>query len=146
MADPNKHPNHLGVWGWLGGGRWGVERYLYSLHRLTGLGLLLYLLLHIFVTSARAFGKQSWEAWMQAVSAPVFAWGEFLVFIAFGFHALNGVRLILVELGYAVGKPEDPVYPYRSSLNSQRPLTVILMIVATLVIAAGAYDFLALSH
>lgn len=134
------------MWGWLGGGRWGVERYLYFLHRLTGLGLLLYFLLHIFVTSSRALGKQSWEAWMQAVSSPFFAWGEFLVFLAFAFHALNGVRLILIELGYAVGKPEDPVYPYRSSLNSQRPLLVVLMVVVVLIVGVGGYDFLALTH
>jgi len=146
MADPQQYPNRLGVWGWLGGGRWGAERYLYSLHRLTGLGLLLYFLLHIFVTSSRALGKQSWEASMQAVASPLFAWGEFLVFLAFAFHALNGVRLILVELGYAVGQPEDPVYPYRSSLNSQRPLLAVVMIVAAVIVGAGGYEFLALSH
>jgi succinate dehydrogenase/fumarate reductase cytochrome b subunit len=37
--------------------------------------------------------------------------GEHLVFVAFAFHALNGVRLVLVELGFAVGKPLEPVYP-----------------------------------
>ena len=40
MLDNKGHPNRLGVWGWLGGGRWGLERYLYTLHRVTGLGLL----------------------------------------------------------------------------------------------------------
>ena len=58
MLDNKGHPNRLGIWGWLGGGRWGIERYLYTLHRLTGLGLLLYFLLHIVVTSARAFGRR----------------------------------------------------------------------------------------
>lgn len=146
MGDLPKYPNRLGVWGWLGGGRWGVERYLYSLHRLTGLGLLFYFLLHIFVTSSRALGKESWEASMQAVSSPLFVWGEFLVFLAFVFHALNGLRLVLIELGYAVGKPEDPVYPYRSSLNSQRPLLVVVMIVAAIIVGAGGYDLLALTR
>lgn len=146
MGHLAEYPNRLGVWGWFGGGRWGVERYLYSLHRLTGLGLLLYLLLHIFVTSLRAFGQESWDTTMSVLSSPLFAWGEFLVFLAFAFHALNGLRLILIELGYAVGKPEDPVYPYRSSLNSQRPLMVAVMIVAALLIGAGGYDFWVLSH
>jgi succinate dehydrogenase / fumarate reductase cytochrome b subunit len=146
MGHLAKYPNRLGVWGWLGGGRWGLERYLYSLHRLTGLGLLLYLLLHIFVTSLRALGEESWEASMGVFSSPFFAWGEFLVFLAFAFHALNGLRLILIELGYAVGKPEDPVYPYRSSLNSQRPLMVVVMVVVVIIIGAGGYDFLFLAH
>jgi len=44
------------VKGWLGGGRWGFERYLYALHRLTGLALLAYFVMHIGITSSRAFG------------------------------------------------------------------------------------------
>jgi len=47
-------PNRLGMRGWAVGGRWGLERYLYTLHRVTGLALLAYFLLHIFVTSSRA--------------------------------------------------------------------------------------------
>lgn len=145
MSEPKRYPNHLGIRGWAFGGRWGFERYLYTLHRLSGLALLFYFVLHIFVTSTRALGRASWESAMGAVASPIFAWGEYLVFVAFAFHALNGVRLILIELGFAVGKPEDPVFPYRSSLNSQRPLMAVLMLVAVLVILAGGYDFLALS-
>ena len=86
-------PNRLGIWGWLGGGRWGFERYLYTLHRLTGLGLLAYFLLHIVVTSCARLGEQSWEASMARVAGPLFVVGEYLVFAAFAFHAANGIRL-----------------------------------------------------
>lgn len=146
MKEPKKYPNKLGVWGWIGGGRWGIERYLYTLHRISGLVILAYFLLHIFVTSSRALGRQGWEASMNAVSSPIFGWGELLVFFAFAVHALNGVRLIIIELGVAVGKPEDPVYPYRSSLNTQRPLMVGVMLVAAAIIVAGGYDFLITRH
>ncbi len=61
MAEIKRHDNRLGIWGWLGGGRWGVERYAYILHRLTGLGILLYFLMHIVVTSLRAFGIYAME-------------------------------------------------------------------------------------
>ena len=33
MAEIKRYDNRLGLWGWLGGGRWGVERYAYILHR-----------------------------------------------------------------------------------------------------------------
>ena len=99
------HPNRLGIRGWVGGGRWGFERYLYTLHRLTGLGLLAYFLLHIFVTSARVFGPESWARSMARVTGPLFTWGEYAVFAAFAFHAVNGIRLGLIELGFAVGRP-----------------------------------------
>ena len=125
MLQNKGRPNRLGIWGWLGGGRWGFERYLYTLHRLTGLGLLAYFLLHIVVTSARAFGEQSWAASMARVAGPLFVVGEYLVFAAFAFHAANGIRLALIELGFAVGKPIEPVYPYRTSVDVQRPLAIV---------------------
>lgn len=144
MLETNGHPNRLGIWGWLGGGRWGMERYLYTLHRLTGLGLLAYFLLHVFVTSRRAFGPDAWKAAMDAVSGPLFVVGEFLVFAAFAYHAVNGVRLVLIELGWAIGKPIEPIYPYRTSVHEQRPLALGVMVVAGLIVLAGGLDFFVL--
>ena len=135
-------PNRLGIRGWLGGGRWGMERYLYTLHRITGLGLLVYFLLHIFVTSSRALGEAPWKWAMGAVSGGVFKVGEYLVYAAFAFHAINGIRLIIVELGFGVGKPIEPVYPYRTSVHVQRPLAVAVMIVAVILVALGGWDLL----
>lgn len=146
MKDDEKYPNKLGLIGWLGGGRWGIERYLYTLHRLTGLGILFYFMLHILVTSSRVFSEKAWETWMGIFSSPLFKIGEFLVYVAFAYHAINGIRLILIELGFSVGRAEEPVYPYKSSLNVQRPLMVAAMIVAAILIAAGGYDFFALTH
>jgi len=146
MALARNHPNRLGIVGWLTGGRWGLERYLYTLHRVTGLGLLFYFLLHILVTSARAFGQDAWAAAMGAVDHPLLRLGEFLVFAAFAIHAANGIRLIIIELGWGVGKAEDPVYPYRTSLNVQRPLMVAVMLVAAVIVVLGGWDFLSLTH
>ncbi len=145
MAEMRRHDNRLGIWGWLGGGRWGVERYAYILHRLTGLGILFYFLLHILVTNMRARGVYLWVEGA-LLDKPVFKAGEFLVFAAFAYHALNGMRLILVEMGVAAGKPIEPVYPYRTSLNVQRPLLIVVMILTAVVVAAGGYEYLALSH
>jgi succinate dehydrogenase / fumarate reductase cytochrome b subunit len=142
MLESKGRPNRLGIWGWLGGGRWGVERYLYTLHRLTGLGILAYFLLHIFVTTSRVYGPESWKAAMDLVKGPLFTVGEFLVFAAFGFHAVNGVRLFLIELGWGVGKPIEPVYPYRTSVDVQRPLAIGAMILAAIFVVLGGLDFL----
>ncbi len=143
MAEIKKYPNRLGPVGWLFGGKWGLDRYLYSLHRITGIGLVLYFLMHIVVTSIRAFGgKNAWEMTMGFVEHPIFRIGEFLVFAAFAIHGMNGLRLILVELGFAVGKAEEPVYPYSSSLQVQRPLSIMMMAIAAVFILAGGYRFL----
>lgn len=148
MIESKGRPNRLGIAGWLGGGRWGLERYLYTLQRVTGLGLLLYFVLHIFVTSSRAFGadlaaRQGWWQWaMGSVSGGIFRIGEFLVFAAFAFHALNGIRLALVELGIAIGRPIEPVYPYRTSVHEQRPLAIGVMVLAAILAAVGGFGFL----
>ena len=127
-----------------GGGRWGVERYAYILHRLTGLGILFYFLMHVVVTSLRARGIYLWVEG-GVFHQPLFKFGEFLVFAAFAYHAFNGVRLVLVELGFAVGKPIEPIYPYKTSLNVQRPLLIVMMVLAAVFLAAGGYAFLGLA-
>ncbi len=141
MAVPKKYDNRLGLKGWWGGGRWGFERYMYTMHRLTGLGVLSYFVLHILVTSSRAFGSVAWEQWMGAVAGPLFRVGEFLVVLAFIFHAFNGIRLVLIELGFAVGPAEEPIYPYKTSLNKQRPLLVAMMVLAGIAVVFTGYDF-----
>jgi succinate dehydrogenase / fumarate reductase cytochrome b subunit len=144
--ESKKYDNHLGITGWLGGGRWGVERYLYFLHRLTGLAILAFFLLHIFASSTRIYGPETWNAAMQTLKNPFFRLGEYLVFIAFAFHALNGIRLIFVELGLAVGKAEEPIFPYKSSINNQRPFMVVTMVIAAVLIVFGGYNSFFLSH
>ena len=136
------YPNRLGVWGWLGGGRWGMERYLYALHRLTGLGILTYFLLHILVTASRAFGEGAWAKTMVLVSGGFFKLGEYLVFAAFAFHAANGIRLVLVELGFGVGKPIEPVYPYKTSVDVQRGLAIGALAVGGVLAILGAVELL----
>ncbi len=137
-----KYDNRLGIAGWLGGGRWGVERYLYIIHRLAGLGILAFFIIHIFASSVRCFGPQAWKGAMLLLNNPIFKVGELLVFIAFVFHAFNGLRLILIEFGLAVGKAEEPTYPYRSSLNTQRPLMLIAMAISAILILFGGYNWL----
>ncbi|MBZ5640397.1 MAG: succinate dehydrogenase, cytochrome b556 subunit [Acidobacteriia bacterium] len=134
------HPNRLGILGWVGGGRWGLERYLYTVHRVTGLGLLLYFLMHILVTTSRAFGPEAWSKAMGSVTGPLFTFGEYLVFAAFAFHAVNGIRLVIVELGWGVGKPIEPVYPYRTSVDAQRFLAIGALMVAGIIAILGAVD------
>lgn len=134
--------NKQGIWGWLSGGRYGLERKLYIIHRLTGLGLIFYLPLHIYITHARVLGEARWESTMEAVHNPFFVFGEYLLFVAFAFHALNGLRLVLTELGYFIGEPHRPIYPHVTSVDRQRPLALFVLIVFAVVILVAGYDFL----
>jgi succinate dehydrogenase / fumarate reductase cytochrome b subunit len=136
-----KRKNRLGIWGWLGGGRYGLDRYAYALHRLTGLGILAYFIMHIFVTGSRVGGPEKWDSTMSTFGSPLFKVGEFLVVLAFAYHAINGIRLVLVELGYLIGKPGLPSYPYSYSTLRQKPLFVVAMVIAAVLMIIGGADF-----
>ncbi len=142
--------NLKGFKGWfLPEKRANFERWLFALHRLTGIFLILYLCLHIFVVGSRAFGKESWENTMKLVGA--FGKGayanfvhifEFILILVIGFHALNGVRLLLTEFGMFLGKPKRPEYPYvASSLKGPRIFMYFLMIVLFVYIIFGVQEF-----
>jgi succinate dehydrogenase / fumarate reductase, cytochrome b subunit len=135
-------PNRLGLWGWFRGGRYGWDRYAYTLHRATGLGILAYFLIHIFVTGARAGGPEQWENTMAFFKNPLFKAGEFMVFLAFAYHAINGIRLVIVELGYMIGKPGVPEYPYSHSTMRQRPLLIATMLIAAALMIIGGVDLI----
>jgi succinate dehydrogenase / fumarate reductase, cytochrome b subunit len=144
--EDKRYDNHLGIKGWAIGGNWGWERYLYLAHRLTGLAILAFFMLHIFASSTRMYGMQSWNEAMLTLKSPIFKLGEFIVFSAFAFHALNGIRLILIELGLFVGKAEEPIFPYSSSINVQRPLTKVAMAIVAVLILIGGFNSVFLSH
>jgi succinate dehydrogenase / fumarate reductase, cytochrome b subunit len=118
--------NYLGVGGWFWGGNYKVERYLYITHRVTGLGMLLFFGFHLIETTFfRIQGQSVWQVTTDFLKQPAFEAGLVLVSFAFAIHALNGLRLILMELGFGMGKPQRPVYPFRDALRRKRGYTLL---------------------
>ncbi len=136
-SNPKSYPNRLGVKGWVYAGRYSFERYLYLGHRISGLGLIAYMVLHIIETANRIRGEQAWAGLMALFASPPFKVIEYLLFIMAVFHAMNGVRLLLTELGFFLGKPKEPIYPYSTSVVRHRPLTYIIMALAGLIMILG---------
>lgn len=134
----NTNPNRLGIKGWMYAGRYSFERYLYLGHRVSGLGLIAYMVLHIVETANRLRGEQAWAGLMVLFASPSFKVIEYLLFVMAVFHAMNGIRLILVELGFFLGKPTTPIYPYKTSILRHRPLTYVVMIIAVVVMVLGS--------
>jgi succinate dehydrogenase / fumarate reductase cytochrome b subunit len=143
MRQIRPRPNYLGVGGWVWAGNYKLERYLYILHRVTGLGILLFLLVHLIVTTFfRIQGQAVWDSAMRFLSNPFFKTGEYLVAVAFVFHALNGLRLILQELGFLMAKPIPPIYPYSDSLRKKRPWTMAIIGIIMVLCLVFFYDFI----
>ena len=143
MRQARTRPNHLGAGGWIWAGNYKLERYLYILHRVTGLGILLFLLIHLTVTTFfRIQGQAVWESAMRVLNNPLLKTGEYLVAVAFVYHALNGLRLILQELGFIMGKPVPPIYPYSDSLRRKRRWTMAVMGIIIILCLVFFYDFI----
>lgn len=77
--------------------RWQTGMTAWVLHRVTGLALVFYVILHIWVISSLQLGPQSFEATMAFVSAPVFRFLEVGLLFCVIFHSLNGIRLIAMD-------------------------------------------------
>lgn len=144
MREYHHRENFLGAGGWVWGGNYKLERYLYLLHRVTGLGIILFGFLHLIETTFfRVQGQTVWEATMSLLEKPWFEVGLYLVAVAFIFHALNGLRLILQEFGFALGKPRRPVYPYQDALRKKRAWVYLLVAGTGLLAAVFLFDFVA---
>jgi succinate dehydrogenase / fumarate reductase cytochrome b subunit len=77
--------------------RGGAGMALWALHRAAGLGILLFLALHIVDIFLLGFGEEVFNELLVIYTSP---WARVLeVFLLFGvlFHALNGLRIVLQD-------------------------------------------------
>jgi succinate dehydrogenase / fumarate reductase cytochrome b subunit len=86
---------------------YSVHNILFIFHRLTGLGLLAYLLAHVVaLSSALLSGPAVFDSLMKTFAGRDFIGLELFLVACLVFHAINGVRLILVERGMSLPKTE----------------------------------------
>lgn len=79
--------------------KWKYAGYLaYYLQRITGLGLLFYLFLHVH-TIHELRDPKSFDKALANFRSPIFKLGEIALLLTVILHALNGIRLTLVDMG-----------------------------------------------
>ncbi|HEY0258874.1 MAG TPA: succinate dehydrogenase, cytochrome b556 subunit [Lacisediminihabitans sp.] len=78
-----------GMWSWV-------------LHRITGVAIFFFLLVHILDTSLVRISPQAYNAVINTYKTPIMGLGEAALVGAIGFHALNGLRIILIDF-WSVG-------------------------------------------
>ncbi len=76
-------------------GREGMTAWL--LHRISGLGVLVFLLAHIVDTSLIGWGPDAYNKAIALYRETGFRIGEMVLFGAVLFHALNGVRICIMD-------------------------------------------------
>jgi succinate dehydrogenase / fumarate reductase cytochrome b subunit len=73
--------------------------WAYILHRLTGIGLTVYILVHIILLTTLLKGDRAFNEEMAFFRTSVFLFFEWLLGSLVMFHALNGLRIALIDLG-----------------------------------------------
>lgn len=130
---------------WLTPFRYGLERWSYTLQRVSGVAITLYFVMHVASTGQVVggpsvwtvppyeFAKAVWNETKQFLANPLFDAGLVILAFMIFFHAFNGVRLVLAHFGYILEKPTRPEYPYHPGSMSkiQRAIFWITVILAT---------------
>ena len=118
-----------GIRGMANPGRYGIERVAYWLMRITGLGLLFYFIGHIYETSNLLDGKAAWNSMLELTQTTE---GHIFLTLVIGmcvFHTGNGIRLMIGQAGFGLGKPSRADYPYTpKSLNMKGKLCIYVSI------------------
>ncbi len=95
-------------------------QWAFILHRLSGVALALYLLLHVFDISLVMYGPRAFNTFLAFYHQWPFRIGLILIIAGVVYHALNGLRIIIMDFT-------------EWGVKIQRPLWYGVMITTTLI-------------
>ena len=78
--------------------KWQLGGVSWVLHRVTGIGTTVYLFIHILTVSELLNGAEAFNAKMKFIQQPFFVLGEIALLGAIVFHALNGIRILIIQV------------------------------------------------
>ena len=84
LTETMRYKGAFGQWSWV-------------LHRITGLGVVLFLTLHVIDTSWAVFYPALYVEAIATYQTPLFTIGEFGLVACVIYHALNGLRIIVID-------------------------------------------------
>lgn len=102
-----------------------IGSWAFAINRLTGLGLVLYLFLHLGVLSLLLQGEEAWNQFLTIAKSPLFLLFDVVLIFGLLFHALNGIRVALVGMGIGI--------------RNQKTLFWILAAIAAVLLVISAY-------
>ncbi len=107
--------------------KWKTGMWAFVLHRVTGLALTVYLLMHINVVST-LHNPDSFDKTMAFLNMPLFKILEIGLLLAVIYHALNGVRVFLID--------------FTNSTRTHVKIWWVLAAIGFVIFVVGAYPFL----
>jgi len=87
-----RYKGREGMWTWM-------------LHRVTGLGVLVFLVVHVIETAAVVYSPAFYDNALVLYRSPVFRFAELMIFFSVLFHAANGLRIVVQDFWpYLMGR------------------------------------------
>ena len=108
-------------------GQWfGFESYTWAAQRVSGFVILVFLIMHLYTLSSVRSGEGFFDKTMASMQSPLIKMGEVLLLWVLFIHALNGIRLILINLLPAIN---HKALAYWCSL-----ISVVMAVIAVFVV------------
>ncbi len=101
-----------GMWAWVG-------------HRLTGIILVVYVFMHLTFLSTASTSSAGFADLMETTAQPAFVFMDFLLVCAVIYHAMNGFRVVLFDMGVGIRR--------------QKLVFWIMMAIAALIVVVAFY-------
>ncbi len=79
-----RYKGREGMWTWI-------------LHRLTGLGILFFLVIHVVETAMVIYSPATYDNFLVLYKNPLFRFAELLIVFAVLYHAVNGLRIVIQD-------------------------------------------------
>lgn len=124
LERPERPVRRRGIAGWFDPRDRRIGGYAFILNRVTGLGVLLYLYLHLVVLSLLIRGAEAWDAFVAIALNPVVLILDVVLIAGLLIHGLNGIRITLTGFGLV--------------LDKQRAMFIAFMIIAAFVVLVAA--------
>ena len=98
--------------------------WAYALNRITGIGLVVYLYLHLVVLSLLLRGQAAWDVFVTVARSPYVLALDVFLLAGILIHGLNGLRITLTSFGIGLG--------------AQKAVFVLVMIVSAVALWVAA--------
>lgn len=105
----------------------GINLFSFLLMRLTGIGLSVFLFLHIWTIGQVHRGNDAFNSAMNVYNSPLGWTLEYLLLLAVLYHMFNGLRLIVAD--------------FFNLTENQRGLLLIVVVIFALIASASLFVF-----
>jgi succinate dehydrogenase / fumarate reductase cytochrome b subunit len=109
---------------WLDVRRRKLGMWAYALNRITGIGLVVYLYLHLVILSLLLRGAAAWDSFVALARSPFYLALDVILLAGILVHGLNGLRIALTGFGIGVG--------------AQKTIFIVLMVVSAIALWVAA--------